>query len=241
MKVVDPIPVEIDHEELSRSREFRSLRSREKQIESLVEKSRDLIKPRAVFTFLKVNGIDGDLVQLEGDHVLRSSVLSNVLKCGQPVAPYVITIGQELEKEASRTSDRDVFGAWALGRIGDHALGKASLHVRSLISRELGESLSSFAPGTGTGKLFGLEQQAVLFQILDPLSNIAVSLTSSYLMIPIKSISGVFAEARQDYVACQYCPRECESRRKPFSGEYQSVECKGGDGGAAMSSDHVTP
>jgi hypothetical protein len=240
MKVIDSIPVEIDYEELSHSREFRGLRSKEKQIEALVEKSRDLIKPRAVFTFLKVNRIDGDLVQLEGDHVLRSSLLSNVLKCGQTVAPYVITIGRELEREASRTSDRDVFDAWVLGRIGDHALGKASLHVGSLISRELGESLSSFAPGAGTGRLFGLEQQAVLFQILDPLNNIAVSITPSYLMIPIKSISGVFAKAGEDYVACQYCPRECGSRRRPFSGEYQDVECKGGDGGAAINSDHVT-
>jgi hypothetical protein len=241
MKVVDPIPVEIDHEELIRSREFRSLRSREKQIESLAEKGRNLIKPRAVFTFLKVNRIDGDLVQLEGDHVLRSLVLSDVLKCGQAVVPYVITIGQELEKEASRMSDRDVFGAWALGRIGDHALEKASRHLRFLAAHELGDGLSSFAPGAGTGKLFSLEQQAVLFAILDPPRNIAVSLTPSYLMIPIKSVSGVFAKARQDHIACQYCPRECENRRKPFSGEYQSVECKGGDGGAAISSDHVTP
>lgn len=238
-KVVDSIPVEIDHEELSRSREFRRLRGREKEIEFLAEKSRDLIRPRAVLTFLEVKEINEDCIQLEGGHVLRSQILSGTLRCGQVVSPYVITIGHELEEEASRMSDRDVFGGWVLGRIGDYALGKASLHVRSLVAHELGDGLSDFAPGTGTGKLFGLEQQTVLFDILDPLSSIAVTLTSSYLMIPIKSVSGVFARTGQDYVACQYCPRECESRRKPFAGEYLSVECKGGDGDGAVSPDYV--
>jgi len=240
MRVVDSIPVEIDPEELSRSPEFRRLKGREAEIASLVEKSRDLIKPKAVFTFLRVEDINEDLIQFEGGHALRSLVLSDALKRGQAVAPYVITIGPELEEEASRMSDRDVFGAWALGRIGDHALGKASLHVRSLVAHELGNRLSSFAPGTGTGKLFGLEQQATLFQILDPTSNIAVILTPGYLMMPIKSISGVFATTRQEYDACQYCPRVCENRRKPFGGEYLDIECDGEGGHGGISPDHVT-
>jgi len=239
MKVVDSIPVEIDPKELSRSPEFRRLKGRETEIASLVEKSRGLIKPKAVFTLLEVEDINEDCVQLEGGHALRSLVLSDVLKRGQAVAPYVITIGPELEGEASSMSDRDVFGAWALGRIGDHALGKASFHVKSLIAHELGNGLSSFAPGTGTGKLFGLEQQAVLFQILDPTNSIAVTLTPGYLMIPIKSISGVFTTTMREYDACQYCPRECENRRKPFGGEYLDIECNGEDGHGDISPDHV--
>lgn len=236
VRVVDSIPVDIDHRKVIQSREFRRLKGRETEIELMAEKGRGLIRPRAVLTFLEVKGIDKDRIRLGSDHVLESLILSDTLEIGQTIAPYVITIGRELEDEASRMSARDVFGGWALARMGDLALGNASVHVRSLAAQELGDGLSDFAPGTGTGKLFGIKQQAVLFDILNPPGNIGVSLTSSYLMMPIKSISGVFAKVQREYVACQYCPKRCESRRKPFAGEYQRIACKLGESGSAVSS-----
>ena len=40
------------------------------------------------------------------------------------------------------------------------------------------------------------------------------------LMMPKKSVSGVFAVTDEEYIACQYCPKKCEDRASAFRGEY---------------------
>lgn len=232
MKVVDRIPVMLDPAELLSLPEFRRLRERRSEVGRLLQVSSGLIRSRGVFTLLRIENISNGTVHLEGQHILSSIALADMAKPGQRVAPYVITIGLALEEEASRMTQTDLFGGWLLGRIGDYALGEASLYVRSLVEGELGKGLSNFAPGTGTGRLFGIAQQKALFDILDPQSSIGVTLTPSYLMVPLKSISGVFAACDGEYVMCRYCPRECEYRRAQFTGEHFVVksgqrECDG--------------
>jgi hypothetical protein len=44
-----------------------------------------------------------------------------------------------------------------------------------------------------------------------------VRLTESMLMIPRKSVSGIFFPSEEGFVACQLCEREnCPSRKAPF-------------------------
>lgn len=102
IEVVNPVDIEFVMEELLRSIAVGRLKDREEEIESIAEKSCDLIEPRAVYTLIRVVGIQGDGVLLEGDHALKSIVLGDILTLRQEVAPYVVTIGSKLEDEASR-------------------------------------------------------------------------------------------------------------------------------------------
>ncbi len=226
VKVVDPIPVELDAGELSRT--FMSEVLKEREIASLMDEYRGLVEPRAVFVFVRVAGIEGDEVRLESGHVLKSLVLGDMLECGQTIVPFVVTVGPGLEKQASREAKESILRSWMLERMGDYALGKACDYLVSRVEEWLGSAVSTFSPGEGTGKLFGIEQQEVLFQILDPAKSVDVRLTSGCMMVPRKSVSGVLAATRREYVACQYCPRErCEGRRRPFGGEYYPIKCEG--------------
>lgn len=230
IEVVNPVVVEFIMEELIRSIGAGRLRNRYTEIESLVEKSLGLIEPRAVYAFIKVEDVEGDEVLFESGHTLKSVVLGDTLTRGQEVALYVATIGPKLEEEAKRLGASNLFWAFVLEKLGDYAVNKTGIQVRRRVESRLGGSISGFGPGTGSGKLFGIEQQVVLFDILNPLDNIGVRLTPSYLMVPRKSISGVFASTPKEYVACQYCPREgCEGRRRPFVGEYVPIRCRLGD------------
>ena len=113
----------------------------------------------------------------------------------------------------------DVFSYMMLDRLGNYAVRKARKKLQLLVEKELNGKASKFSPGEGTGKLFGIEQQKAIFEILEP-RKIGVELTPSYLMTPLKSSSGLFAAVNQDYVACQYCPRKhCEYRQASFKGE----------------------
>jgi len=219
--VVDHIPVEYDEDELWRELRVETLKGKKKEIASLIEESRELIKPKAVYTYLEVVRIEGNSVHLESGDMLKGVVLADMLRCGQQVAPYVATIGPKLEDRASKLAGDNVLLAFLLNKIGNYALEIAKDNIRSLVEKTLGDRFSNFGPGEGTGKLFGIEQQAVFFQILQPFNSIGVQLTPGYLMIPKKSGSGVFVATDEEYVACQYCPKKCEDRASAFRGEYR--------------------
>lgn len=221
MQVVDHIPVEYDEEELWQELKIETMKGQKKEIISLIEESRGLVEPKAVYTHLEVVKIEGNCVRLDSGDVLKGVILADMLRCGQKVAPYVVTLGPKLEDYASKLARNNVFLSFILDKIGNYALEIARENIKLLVKKALGNKVSDFGPGEGTGKLFGIEQQAVLFRILQPLENIGVRLTPSYLMIPKKSVSGVFAVTDEEYVACQYCPKKCEERRSAFRGEYQ--------------------
>jgi hypothetical protein len=220
-QVVDHIPVEYDEEELWRKLHVETLKGKRKEIASLIEESRELIEPKAVYTYFEVFRIEGDSVRLESGDVLKGVILADMLRCGQKVAPYVATIGPKLENRASKLAEDNMLLAFILDKIGNYALTIAEEHIRSLVEKTLRAKVSNFGPGEGTGKLFGIEQQEVLFQILQPFNSIGVRLKPSYLMIPKKSVSGVFAVTDEEYIACQYCPKKCEDRTSVFRGEYR--------------------
>jgi len=65
------------------------------------------------------------------------------------------------------------------------------------------------APGSGSADIWPITQQKELFSIFgDVESQIGVRLTDTYLMIPIKSVSGVIFQTETTFETCQLCPRE---------------------------------
>jgi hypothetical protein len=225
MIIVNPVPVKIRAEDALQTL-WAGLPKQQKAA-SVVKKGLEMVKSRAVYTFAKVKNIEKAKVLLDSGQYIQSIILADMLEPGQTVALFVVTIGDDLEREASREGKTSILNAWVLEQTGDYALGKASAYIRARVEETLGGNVSCFEPGSGTGRLFGIEQQKVLFEILNPQKNIGVNLSSSFLMVPKKSVSGIYAVTRQEYVACQYCPRErCQNRRKPFSGEYFSLNCE---------------
>jgi hypothetical protein len=66
-----------------------------------------------------------------------------------------------------------------------------------------------------------LEEQRLLFRLLgDPHEAIGVQLTDSFLMVPIKSVSGLRFPTEMHYENCQLCPRDpCPGRRAPYDSD----------------------
>ncbi len=74
------------------------------------------------------------------------------------------------------------------------------------------------APGSGSADIWPITQQKELFLIFgDVESLIGVRLTDTYLMLPIKSVSGVIFQTETTFETCQLCPREaCIGRRTEY-------------------------
>lgn len=82
------------------------------------------------------------------------------------------------------------------------------------------------APGSGAANVWPITQQKQLFSVFGDVEKlIGVRLTDRCLMIPIKSVSGIFFPTAGDntFASCQLCPREeCIRRRAPFDAELVS-------------------
>jgi len=220
--VIDRIPLNLDSKEFLSTQKLG--RVQEKEVEDLIEKGRQLVEPKVVYSLMKVTAISDDEVNLEGGYSMKSMVLADKLHSQQTIAPLVVTIGSKLEEQASQYAKTSVLKSYILERIGDFALRKARTSIEVQIAKQLGERISRFEPGGGTGKAFNIEQQKVLFNILDPANNIGVRLLPSLLMIPRKSSSGVYASIEEHFFDCQYCPAKCDYRKAPFTGEYRRTK-----------------
>jgi hypothetical protein len=132
------------------------------------------------------------------------------------VFPYVVTIGGQLEEQAR--AFKDFVKQYYLDTIGNIALTAARKYLEDqLRSRYALGCISYMSPGSL--KDWSLDEQRPLFSILgDVESSIGVRLTRSFLMIPRKSLSGIFFPTEIPFYSCQLCPRKnCSSRKAKYS------------------------
>ena len=102
-----------------------------------------------------------------------------------------------------------------LDKIGNIALSKARKHLEEhLRSRFALDGLSYMSPGSLED--WPIEEQRPLFSILKGTEvSIGVRLTESLLMIPRKSVSGIYFPTEVTIYSCQLCPRQhCEGRKE---------------------------
>jgi hypothetical protein len=91
------------------------------------------------------------------------------------------------------------------GRFEDHLCSTFAL-----------EQISCMSPGSLED--WPIEEQKKLFSLLPGVdSMLGVRLTESFLMIPRKSVSGIYFPADVSFFNCQLCSREsCENRKAGY-------------------------
>jgi hypothetical protein len=184
------------------------------EIQPLVDVATALIEAKALYDVHYIEAKLEDAVMVDGKR-LKSRVLRKNLDQVERVFPFVITLGPKLgEKQAAGT---DILENFYLDTIGNIALNSARKELkRHLKSRFALEKISSMAPGSLQD--WPIEEQAPLFKLLgDVPASIGVTLTDSLLMLPAKSISGIYFPTEVSFFSCQLCPRErCESRKATY-------------------------
>lgn len=184
------------------------------EVKKLIDRAYSLIHPRAMYTVAYIDEKNKDTVHINGIE-FTSRILRKNLDKLQRVFPYVVTIGGELEREA--TSYEDLMKQYYLNTIADLALGSIMDFVEDELKEKyrLGQ-LSRMNPGSL--KDWPITQQQQLFSIIgDVEESIGVRLNESFLMIPRKSTSGIFFPTEVKFYNCQLCPREnCPGRKASY-------------------------
>jgi hypothetical protein len=146
-----------------------------------------------------------------------SAVLRANLEPVERVFPYVVTCGREMDSIS--LADEDVLGQFCWDTIKGMALHVALAHLFNHLKQAHAlETLSSMNPGSGDINVWPIEQQKELFEFFGDVQQlIGVVLTDTCLMVPNKSVSGLFYSSESAFESCQLCHRDkCPHRRAPF-------------------------
>ena len=173
---------------------------------SYVVKNIDMVREKDVFI--------GDFV------TLRSHVIARLMEKCQQVGAFLVTIGNKLEEKAARMADdKLILQSYVMDAIGSTAVEQ----MAELVENEIRKIASTkglcvsrrFSPGYCD---WSIRQQKELFRMLDS-NSVGVRLTTGYLMIPQKSISGIVGIGPsctdiENYNPCKTCnKRNCLGRR----------------------------
>jgi hypothetical protein len=186
----------------------------EAELQSLILEASRIARPKAVYRPCDVERIDGDSVVIEGVH-FESRLLCMNLKDARRVFPYVATCGRELAEWAGGMHD-PLSRYWADG-ISELALAAARERLMSVLRAAHGLARSS-AMNPGSLPEWPLSEQGSLFRLIGDVDLlVGVTLTESFLMLPVKSVSGIMFPLEVDFENCMLCPRDtCTGRRAAY-------------------------
>ena len=212
--ILDKIPFLIDEDDLLKRLHVDAGCSDAVVAQRLAAEAAAVARPRGLYGPAYVESRDEDSVVIEGI-TFRSRVLRVNLEGTYRVFPYVATCGTELDEWSNGL--RDVMERFWADTIKLMALGAATAALsRHLKERYRPGKTADMNPGSLAD--WPLSEQRALFAVLaDPAKSIGVELTDSFLLVPIKSVSGIRFPTEVDFASCQLCPRKgCPGRRAPY-------------------------
>lgn len=212
---LDPIPVDLDESAVIKALHLDKLKQSPLKASEIIGIISPLIHARGAYRVSDIEAKAADWIQVEGRR-FKSRVLRDAVQEAERVFPFILTLGEELEKEAS--SEPHLLKQVFIEISGDLALKKASDYLARRLKNDYSISrISSLNPGSLED--WPIHQQIPLFETMKEGSQqIRVHLTKSLMMIPRKSISGFFFPVKKDFSSCRLCERKhCPGRMAPYN------------------------
>lgn len=214
MEIVDHIPVSLDPAAVAKRLRHNPARASSVNLDELLALATSLIHLRAVYE-VSYTGAKGEETVEVAAVIFRSRVLRRNLDQAQKVFPFIMTAGPALEAAAS--SAGDLLKQYYLEEMANIALESGAVWLAGRLKTRYGfPELASMDPGSLED--WPITEQPKLFSIFgDTERLIGVRLTDSMLMVPRKSISGIFFPSEEGFTSCQLCERAaCPARRTPY-------------------------
>ncbi len=209
--LLESIPFNINSDKAARELKIPAEGPDFRFFEKMVSDADENGSPKAAYRQVSPGEKTQNSVIIEGEK-FQSRVLRVNLEKADRVFLYVISCGRELESWSGQYSDP--LHSYFADYIKNAALSCAVEYFYSYIQEtyRIGK-YSKMAPGSLQD--WPLEQQALLFRALKAAPGaVGVDLTDSFLMLPSKSVSGIFFPAEVSFESCMLCPREkCPDRR----------------------------
>ena len=189
-------------------------------LDEYVELVAGIAGPAGVYTMLPLLGTGRDGLSTRAGLIASPMLARFVARCVDPraLAFAVVTIGEAIDRELAR--DRPLFDRLVLDAVSSVLVEIVADLVEDAWKGELAarglESGMRVSPGYCD---WPVEGQGVVFAALDA-GSVGISLNSSFVMMPLKSLSlvAVVAGRVPETSACAFCGKDgCAWRRIPAS------------------------
>ncbi|MDQ1318039.1 MAG: hypothetical protein QG641_575 [Candidatus Poribacteria bacterium] len=217
MEILDQVPVEIKAEQVLNILHMEKNSRYSEIVQELIDQVQPVIRPKAIYDVQYVEHIDRETIEIAGVRFTSRILRVNLDDVGR-VFPFIATSG--MEAESIDIPDDDLMGKFIVDTIKEISLGAAAHYLDEHIKNKYKISKMS-AMNPGSLEDWPISQQKPLFSVFGDVEElIGVKLTDSFLMIPIKSISGIHFPTEKSFASCQLCQREkCPNRRAKFDPE----------------------
>ena len=216
MEVLKNLPYELTIDVVITELKMRHISSQIKEIvKDVLKKATDIARPKAVYEQFYIDEISENSVVVNGIE-FKSHILSKNVENVGKVFPYVVTAGQELEK--IDVDEGDMFSSYILDLIKELILSKARESFEKILFKNVNiEKGSYMSPGSLND--WPISEQKKLFDLLGDVEKaIGVKLLPTFIMEPVKTVSGIYFPAEFDFDSCMLCLREnCPSRKAAFN------------------------
>ena len=211
--ILDAIPYDVDEDLYYKVLRIKPGSEYGHRLAELMSGAREVARPKVAYRESSIQALGDDYAILDGV-TLTSRVLRDNFTKAKAVFPFIATCGQEIEDwSQSYTDTLEHFWADSLKAA---ALGAAAQALEKILRADCQHHpLSCMNPGSLDD--WPLTQHQTIFSLLgDAPRTIGVTLTDHFLLIPLKTISGIYFFAEEHFINCQLCPREnCPGRRAP--------------------------
>ena len=210
--ITDPI-ISYDRDKILSELHLERYKNNEELLDDLINDCSTLTNSRIGYDTVTVEEVLPGSLLLENGETLNCSTLAEKGCYEFGVIPYIITIGDKLEKKVTDLASTSMLYSYSLDRLGNYVLRQTRRYFENFILREKRFTVSSFTPGDMAS--WKIEELATIFRLLgaaDIEKEMGVTLTESFLMIPQKSTCGVMAQTSETFVKCQECTMKCEYR-----------------------------
>lgn len=184
-------------------------------IGKLLEKTKDIAKPKAIFAACPIEERTDHTVTV-GGWVFRSAILVKKLRNVETVYPYINTCGRELADFGKTLTD--MVDQFAFDAIMEYYRRQIDISLNGILADLLPEKrvLSASNPGSLLG--WPINEQRTIFDLFDEHADaIGVVLNQNFLMFPVKSVAGIKFGTEGSSHDCELCQRSnCPSRKAPF-------------------------
>lgn len=180
-----------------------------------VARARRLAAPQAVYIVDKISEHTDDRVELECGFVVKSRQVSRMLRNCREAVLFAATIGADAETQAAELmKSRPTEGMILDAAAGEAAEGAVEYLHRSAQKEAHRRNLHltpRFSPGYGD---WPLPAQREVFACLGP-SEIGIELTEACMMVPRKSVTGIFGLGPLPGIRTGGSPcKNCAKKRK---------------------------
>jgi len=219
MEVLEHIPFTLDIDaqtDLMAKLRIRAGSADSEHFKALVEQSRAIARPKAVYDICYVEDSSEDTVTVSGV-TFTSRTLRLKLENVERVFPFIATCGREFD--GIDVGADDFVKAFWLDSLKQAGLDCSIRYLDEHLKTRFGITKSAaMSPGSADVGTWPIEQQRQLFSLFGDVGQlIGVTLSESCLMLPNKSVSGIWFPTEIDFTTCQLCQRKnCPSRRAPF-------------------------